>query len=273
MEPSVPDASSNDHRLSRLPFPSLDGDLVEPSDADRLARGQGIALWRQIESALEQAVRQGGFAPSGRLPAEPELARRFGVNRHTVRQAVRALASRGILRIEQGRGTFVDVRPIEYPIGARTRFSANLASSERLASRITLGIEEAALAGPAAKALGVAEGAPGLRHRTLAFADGMPVALGTVCLPKAAFPHAAAALATNPSVTALFTAAGHVDYRRAWTRIGTRLPSPEEAHHLRQSRERPVLATEALDVTATGMPLAYNYTVWAGERVSLTVES
>lgn len=105
------------------------------------------------------------------------------------------------------------------------------------------------------------------------FAENMPVALSMVCLPQAAFPHAAAALATSPSVTSLFTMAGHVDYRRAWTRIGTRLASPEEARHLQQSRERPVLATEALDVAASGVPLAHNDTVWAGERVSLTVES
>ncbi|WP_027134258.1 phosphonate metabolism transcriptional regulator PhnF [Geminicoccus roseus] len=240
---------------------------------DRLARGQGVALWRQIEGVLEQSILQGSFAPSGRLPAEPELARRFGVNRHTVRQAVRALASRGILRIEQGRGTFVDMQPLDYSIGARTRFSSNLASRERLPSRVTLGIDEVELMGPTARALGLPEGSTGLRHRTLARADGTPVTLGTIYLPKARFPEAAASLAANPSVTALFTAAGHADYRRAWTRIGTRLPSPDEAQQLEQSRERPVLITEALDTSASGAPLAYNYTVWAGERVTLTVES
>jgi GntR family transcriptional regulator, phosphonate transport system regulatory protein len=248
-------------------------DLPNAGDVDRLARGQGIALWRQIEGVLEQSILQGEFAPTGRLPAEPELARRFGVNRHTVRQAVRALASRGILRIEQGRGTFVDMRPLDYTIGARTRFSSNLASRERLPSRVKLGIDEVELNGPIARALGLPDGSPGLRHRTLARADGIPVTLGTIYLPRAALPKAAAILAVNPSITALFTAAGHQDYRRAWTRIGTRLPSPDEAHQLEQSRDRPVLTTEALDTTAAGAPLAYNYTVWAGERVTLTVES
>jgi hypothetical protein len=40
---------------------------------------------------------------------------------------------------------------------------------------------------------------------------------------------------------------------------------------LQQPRERPVLVTEALDQSAVGEPLAYNCTVWAGERVTLTV--
>lgn len=243
----------------------------EPAAPENLARGQGVALWRQIEDALEQAVAQGSFAPSGRLPAEPELARQFGVNRHTVRQAIRALAGRGILRIEQGRGTFVEHRPFDYPIGTHTRFAANLTRRERLPSRMALGIDEIPLSGAIAAALEMAEHAPGLCQRTLGLANGTPLTLGRLYLPKALFPHAASALALNPSATALFTAAGHADYRRAWTRISTRLPSPEEAEHLQQSRARPVLVTDALDVTAQGIPLAFNCTVWAGERVTLTV--
>ena len=36
------------------------------------------------------------------------LAERYGVNRHTVRSAISALVQEGVLRAEQGRGTFVD---------------------------------------------------------------------------------------------------------------------------------------------------------------------
>jgi GntR family phosphonate transport system transcriptional regulator len=229
----------------------------EPEEADPLV--------------LADARPAGSFEPSGRLPPEPELAKRFSVNRHTVRQAVKALALRGILRIEQGRGTFVDRPPIDYPIGMRTRFSANLASRDRLPSRATLALDPVILDATVAAMLGVAAGSAGLRHRTLASADGLPLALGTIFLAAARFDDAAAALAADPSITALFTRAGHPDYQRAWTRIHTRLPSPQEAQDLQQPRERPVLVTEALDRTATGDPLAYNCTVWAGERVTLTV--
>ncbi len=263
--PSPQDAQ----RLSSpLPDPITAPPAAKPGS---LARGQGVALWRQIESALEQAVLAGAFGPSGRLPPEPELAKRFGVNRHTVRHAVKALALRGILRIEQGRGTFVDRPPIDYPIGTRTRFSANLASRDRLPSRVTLALDRIALDGTVAALLGVPAGAAGLRHRTVASADGLPLALGTIFLATGRFPDAFAALMADPSITALFTQAGQADYRRAWTRIHARLPSPQEAQDLQQPRERPVLVTEALDQSAAGEPLAYNCTVWAGERVTLTV--
>ena len=43
----------------------------------------------------------------------------FGVNRHTVREAIASLVHEGVLRSEQGRGTFVEQRRrFAYPIGA-----------------------------------------------------------------------------------------------------------------------------------------------------------
>jgi GntR family phosphonate transport system transcriptional regulator len=50
----------------------------------------GVALWRRIADALEQSIAQGTFQAGSKLPAETEIAERFGVNRHTVRRAIAA---------------------------------------------------------------------------------------------------------------------------------------------------------------------------------------
>ncbi len=49
----------------------------------------------------------GELAPGTRLPAERDLAERFGVNRVTVRAALGRLASEGLLRARQGSGHVV----------------------------------------------------------------------------------------------------------------------------------------------------------------------
>src|SRR5436309_11214083 len=63
----------------------------------------------QIELALETAIERGRLSPGDRLPAERELAGRYGVSRMTLRQALGALERRGRLVRNKGRygGTFV----------------------------------------------------------------------------------------------------------------------------------------------------------------------
>lgn len=63
----------------------------------------------QIEAALLAAIERGRLAPGHRLPAERELADRYGVSRMTLRQALGALEQQGLVVRSKGRygGTFV----------------------------------------------------------------------------------------------------------------------------------------------------------------------
>lgn len=67
-----------------------------------LERGAGVAVWRQIEQILAAEIAASGFGEEGRLPSEGELAKRFDVNRHTVRRAMLGLAALGLVSVEQG---------------------------------------------------------------------------------------------------------------------------------------------------------------------------
>src|SRR5258708_20451574 len=73
----------------------------------QLERGAGVAVWRQIEQTLAAEIAASGFGEDGRLPSEGELAKRFDVNRHTLRPALLRLAARGLVRLDQGRGAVV----------------------------------------------------------------------------------------------------------------------------------------------------------------------
>src|SRR5579872_6202961 len=101
-------------------------------DATRaVERGSGVTLWRQIAERLSADLLSGALQPGDRLPTELDLASRYAVNRHTVRRAVAALADQGYLRVEQGRGTFVAEHMLDYVLGRRTRFHANLRAQGR----------------------------------------------------------------------------------------------------------------------------------------------
>lgn len=235
-----------------------------------LTRQTGVPLWRQVAMRLAHEI-QAGADP--RLPSEQALARRFGVNRHTVRQAIRSLAEQGLVRAEQGRGTFVADLAVDYPIGPRTRFTASLRAQDLEPSRVILGCATLPADEDVAAALAIDPGAEIVRVRSLTFADGIPLALGAWHVATARFPDATLAFGRAASVTEALAARGITDYRRISTRVLARLPEPAEALPLRQPLTAPVLVSEGVDVDAQGHPLAFSVAVWAAERVQFVIDS
>ena len=70
---------------------------------------------------MKEQIGSGLWRPGDLLPSEPELARRFGVSRVVVRQALAILEDdRQILRV-RGRGTFVAEPKIDYRAGGLSR--------------------------------------------------------------------------------------------------------------------------------------------------------
>ncbi len=64
-------------------------------------------LYEQIVQQIEESILSGALKPGDQLPAERELANRFGVSRTAVREAVKALREKGLVESYSGKGTFV----------------------------------------------------------------------------------------------------------------------------------------------------------------------
>ncbi|HEX5555900.1 MAG TPA: FadR/GntR family transcriptional regulator [Chitinophagaceae bacterium] len=78
----------------------------------------------EVASRLRGQIVDGNYQSGGRLPSEPELMAAFGVGRSTIREAVRILAHSGLLRVQQGLGTFVEPPAgITEPLGQRLKRS------------------------------------------------------------------------------------------------------------------------------------------------------
>jgi GntR family transcriptional repressor for pyruvate dehydrogenase complex len=64
-------------------------------------------LYEQIVQQVEESILNGQLKLGDQLPAERDLAQRFGVSRTAVREAVKALREKGLVEAYSGRGTFV----------------------------------------------------------------------------------------------------------------------------------------------------------------------
>ncbi|MDO5572211.1 MAG: FadR/GntR family transcriptional regulator, partial [Bacteroidales bacterium] len=60
-----------------------------------------------VAEQLRQQILEGVYKIGGKLPTEPELMKTFKVGRSSIREAVKILVNMGVVRVQQGSGTFV----------------------------------------------------------------------------------------------------------------------------------------------------------------------
>ncbi len=144
-------------------------------------------LYEQVQRKFMDALAKGVYAPGAALPSEKELAAHHGVSIGTLRTAMDALVSEGILVRQQGRGTFVaahdrdrlrfyffhvtphDMEKQGYPDVGFIAFASAKADAEE------------------AKKLQIDLGSPVFRLRNRLSLAGVPVLVDDITLPAAQF--------------------------------------------------------------------------------------
>jgi GntR family phosphonate transport system transcriptional regulator len=233
-------------------------------------RRSGVSVWRQIAETLSAEIRDGRFA-AGRLPSESELAQRFQVNRHTLRQAVQFLQDEGLVRIERGRGMFVQRELLDYPLARRTRFTETMIRQGLVPTQHLLAAGEEAADERVARELGLAAGDPVVRIENLSEVNGLPVSVMTAWYPARRFAGLLELLQEGASTTEILRRLGVEDYLRAESRVTSQMPGEETARLLRQPPSRPLLCVASIDVDLAGGRIKYGETLFSGDRVQLRV--
>jgi GntR family transcriptional regulator, phosphonate transport system regulatory protein len=229
------------------------------------------SFWVRIASEISAAIVRGVYAPGDRLPSENALAKKFGVNRHTIRRSLASLSSQGLLRVTQGSGTYVEDFAVDLVLAKRTRHRqsmmlAGLRGGLRvLDSRIVRANTQQAsmLQVPLRSAL--------LALKTLGEAEARPVHFGERFFPLPRFARLESIVRETGSITEAFAAHGVSDYTRKENRISAQLPSAAVAALLRQPNSRPVLQVESVNIDESGIPIEYATTWFAGDRITLTI--
>jgi len=144
-----------------------------------------LPLYAQVEQALAAEIAGGARAPGDRLPAEGELAARFGVSRITIRKAVEGLVGRGALEIRRGKGTYVCAPKIRQELTELSGFVEDMQALGRTPTARLLDQRVVAADRTVAARLGLAVGARVYRIERVRLADGVPVSFDETYLPLA----------------------------------------------------------------------------------------
>jgi GntR family transcriptional regulator, hexuronate regulon transcriptional repressor len=108
--------------------------------ADSVERGQD-RLYQDLARSLLEELASGRYVVGTRLPAERELATKYGVSRPTVREAIIALEVQGLVEVRVGSGAYVRRLPDDE---AKPGF--NISAFELTEARLMFEGEAAALA-------------------------------------------------------------------------------------------------------------------------------
>ena len=247
-------------------------------------RAPGQALYRRIADHLRDAIYRGKLQPGERLPSEQELMERHDVSRNTVRLALAALTSEGLIASSQGRGSFVRER-------APLRFFASKTDSRERRARATrdafisdvaeqgrdggLRIEVAIVrADPTIAArLEIEEGTAVVVRRRVQYVDDEPYAKADTYFPLELvkdspivdpddIPHGA-----NKVLDDL----GHAQVRFQ-DEITVRMPTADEARTLQIGPGTPVACLARVGYDADDTPVRLFITVLPGDRYTLVYD-
>lgn len=237
----------------------------------RIDRSTGsLPIYRQLSKILEVEIRD-NYMTGDALPSEQSLAKRFRVNRHTLRRAVDELIGAGFVDRVHGIGTIVLQSPINYAISGATRFTETLESQGRKTVSRILKKEKIEARGGVARRLRIIEDTPVTYIETMREVDGMPFCTSSHFFPFNEF----SALYHDYDGGSL-----HDFLRRRYARrlrrilslISAVMPNKEDARRLNVPRNLPVLRVKSVNVDETdGWPVEYVVTRFRGDGVQLSV--
>jgi GntR family transcriptional regulator len=211
----------------------------------------------------------GELGPHGRLPAERELARRFGISRLTVRRVLDRLEAEGEIYRERGSGTFVSERRLTKSLEL-TSFTEDMAARGMTPGSRLL----EARARPAGTDVGgmlqVSPREEVVHIRRVRLADGLPICLEDAFLPSALFP----GILDSPPAGSLYEhLRARYDVRMAWAdqTINATVLDPDQAALLEAPEFAPAFDVSRLAFDTRGRRSEYTRSIYRGDRYAYTL--
>jgi GntR family transcriptional regulator len=223
-----------------------------------VSRTGGRPLYQHTAEALATLLAR--TAPGTYLPSEPELARRLGVSRATLREAMRSFEERGLVVRRQGVGTYVTEAPQVIDTGLEV-----LESIETLAARmgllVTMGAHQVRRRAPEpeeARSLNLGAGVEVVEVSRVMLAEGRPVAyLVDAFLPEV-LPNGALEDGFTGSVLDLLLRRGQAALDLSRTELTAASAPGEIARSLNIQRGDVLLRMEAYLFTKDGQAIVHS---------------
>ncbi|WP_273807373.1 MULTISPECIES: GntR family transcriptional regulator [unclassified Pseudomonas] len=145
-----------------------------------------LPLYQRLRDQLAEQIANNRWRPGEAIPTEAALSAEYQLSTGTVRKAIDALVSEGILERQQGRGTFIRRAQFQSSLFRFFRFQTVSGERQVPESRI-LSIEPVVAPSAVAQALGLPADALVIRIVRVRLLDVKPVLAEEIWLPRQRF--------------------------------------------------------------------------------------
>jgi GntR family transcriptional regulator len=218
------------------------------------------SLYLFVKGEIVDLISKGEFKPGDQLPSEFELAKKLGVSRMTLREALRALEEEGLLARKQGVGTFVKARShriksiLDINYGVSEMIMNMGYQPGTLESKVKAVMADAHLA----KILNIAEGERIITIERVRTADKIPVVYTLDMVPQSIIPDIDDIKSLDGSIYDYLEQKSRVILSSSTAKLIPTKASSKLTKKLNVKINSPLFLMEQTDTDQTGRPVVFS---------------
>jgi GntR family transcriptional regulator len=231
-----------------------------------------IPLYIQIAESLLDQIESGELSPGDRLPSEREWSELLGVNRMTLRQALRQLEMQGLLVRRQGDGTYVAESKIERQAGKLVLFARGMERRGFVPGARVLTLEKRPATALEAQQLEIPVAAPVYFVFRVRLVNQEPVMLERFTIPAQRFPGFERYDFSVRLVSDVMEQEYNIAEVRARQSLEPVVATEYEAELLGIKPGAPLMLERRLGIDENDQPVEYGKDLYRGDRFRFVTE-
>jgi GntR family transcriptional regulator len=247
---------------------------LDSLDSTRIKRDTPVPYHYQLSELLRLEIESGNWKVGEQIPVEEDLCAYFSLSRTTVRKSLDALVNRGLLRREQGCGTFVaEPKMIEGLVNRPIGFFDDMTERGFQVVTQVLELHRITPTNVVARELQLLPGATVIEIRRVRYILDLPVVVVNSYVPYELCPSLLEADLTHTGLYKFLREHGGYKTFRAKSFVEAVGADEMEAQLLRVKVGSPLLMIESTVYLADGRPIDHYKSRHRGDRMRLIMES